>query len=156
MYNNGLQNSELQLFHKSLGLNLNLFLEDILEMEDLFQIIDKGDKYFIYPLFYCDSIKTDGEGAFINETYLIIVPKDYKQIFLFITDNPIEFVPFFTVREDYWQNQFVLFAYDLITLQPLRNRNIIIRDDGADKNYTTNEYGYLHFEAYTYDFEVIF
>ena len=76
--------------------------------------------------------------------------------FLFITDNNVEFIPFFTVRENYWQNHFILFAYDLITLQPLRNRNIIIRDGTGDTSYITNEYGYLAFEADTFDFEVVF
>ena len=153
MYNNGLQDTELQLLHKKAKLNMNMFLSDILE-SDLFQVVTKGNYYYIYPLFYCDRIESDGD-AFINKHYLIVCPTDYAQIFLFISDTSININKTYTIINpsgNYW----VILIYDEWTFQPLRNTLFSI-DYGNDniKQYTTDKLGYCTFEADLNTFEVI-
>ena len=77
MYNNGLQDTELQSYHKSLKYTGNFFLSDILNSE-YFKTEEKGEYITIYPLFYTDEITTDWDNVFINSPYMISVPKDLK------------------------------------------------------------------------------
>ena len=153
MYNNGLQDPELQKLHKKLKLNLNMFLPDILN-SNLFKVEDKGSHYYIYPLFYCDTIITDGE-AFIKDTYLIVCPKNYEQIFLFISENQIVINKTYTlsnIEEDYW----IIFIYDEWTFQPLRNESFTIEyDEETRQQYNTDNLGYCVFKALGNDFEVV-
>ena len=152
MYNNGLQDPELQRLHKKLGLNLNLFLPDILA-SDLFKVEDKGDYYHIYPLFYCDTITTDGD-AFINDRYLIVCPKDYKQIFLFITDSSIIINAAYSLSNRS-SNDWLLFLYDEFTFQPLRNHVFRVETNNTSYSFITDELGYCLFNVGTGNFEVI-
>ena len=152
MYNNGLQDPELQKLHKKLKLNLNMFLPDILQ-SNLFKVVENGDYYYIYPLFYCDSIATDGD-AFIKDTYLIVCPKGYEQIFLFVSDNSIVINKTYTISNiegDYW----IIFIYDEWTFQPLRNETFTIQYDDETRQYITDDLGYCVFEALDNDFEVV-
>lgn len=152
MYNNTLQDSDLQNLHKKFKLNLNMFLTDILD-SDLFQVEDKGNIYQIIPLFYCDSIETDGDAKIID-TYVIYCRKDYTQIFMFISENNIETEPFYTITNN--DNIYTIFIYQLPTLEPCRNYIFSI-DYGDDniKQLQTDKLGYCIFESDTSAFEVI-
>lgn len=153
MYNNGLQDPELQKLHKRVKLNLNLFLNDILN-NNLFKVIEKTNYYIIYPLFYCDRIVTDGD-AFVNGSYMISCRKNYKQIFLFISDNQIIINKTYTIS-NILNNLWVIFIYDEWTFQPLRNNQFTINYLNNDKKqYVTDELGYCVFEAEENNFEVI-
>ena len=152
MYNNGLQNPDLQKLHKKLKLNLNMFLPDILD-STLFKVEEKGDYYYIYPLFYCDRIMTDGD-AFIKDTYLIVCPNTYEQIFLFISDNTIVINKTYTlsnIEGNYW----IIFIYDEWTFQPLRNTTFTVEYEEETRQYITDNLGYCVFEALDNDFEVV-
>ena len=153
MYNNGLQDEELQLLHNQVKLNLNMFLSDILS-SDLFKVVSKDDYYHIYPLFNCDSIETDGD-AFISGSYLIICPKNYDNIFLFISDNSIIINKTYTItnrEENYW----IIFIYDEWTFQPCRNTIFSVDyGNGNVKQYITDNLGYATWIADDNTFEVI-
>lgn len=158
MYNNGLQDNELQHLHKKFKLNLNLFLTDILtgQYNSMFKITDKGDLYEIIPLFYCDSIKTDGD-ALINGTYSIICRKDYNNIFLFISDNQnVDFDKMYTIKKYEDSNDYLIFIYYLITLEPCRNSVFKVDyGNGNVKQYITDDLGYCTFVSESENFEVI-
>lgn len=153
MYNNGLQDTELQQLHKKVKLNKNLFLSDILD-SDLFKVVTKDNYYYIYPLFNCDSIETDGD-AFINENYLIVCPTDYEQIFLFISDVTITTEKTYTITnpsDNYW----IIFIYDEWILQPYRNTPFSIKySNNKITQLTTDNLGYCAFETDNNNFEVI-
>ena len=154
MYNNGVQDSELQLLHRKLGLNLNMFLPEILEDENgLFHIKETNTHYLIYPLFYCDRITSDGD-IFVNGHYMVSVEKDFSSIILFITDNPVLVNPAYIIS-DTDVNEHLLFVYDTVTLQPLRNHKVTVIEDDVSKGYFTDELGYLQFITETSSFEVI-
>ena len=152
MYNNTLQDPDLQNLHKRFKLNLNMFLNDILE-SDLFKVEDKGELYQIIPLFYCDNIETDGNASILG-TYCIYCSKDYEQIFLFISESHIECEQFYTITHT--DNIYTIFIYNLPTLEPCRDYIFSI-DYGDDniKQLQTDKMGYCIFESDTGDFEVV-
>ena len=153
MYNNGLQDQELQRLHKKIGLNLNLFLNDILT-SDLFKVVDNDEYYTIYPLFYCDRISTDGD-CFIKGSYMISCPKDYKHIFLFISDSQIIVNKTYTLS-NIQGNTWIIFIYDEWTFQPLRNTSFTIEySNGVTRQYFTDTLGYCTFDALDSNFEVV-
>ena len=153
MYSNGLQDEELQNLHGLLGLNLNMFLDDILS-SDLFKVEESGDRYLIYPLFYCDSIESDGD-AFITGRYMISCRKDYEQIFLFISDSSIIVSKTYTIK-NIENNTWIIFVYDEWTFQPLRNTFFTVDYlNGMTQTYQTDRLGYCTFNALNNNFEVI-
>ena len=154
MYNNGLQDNELQQLHKYFKLNMNMFLQDILQ-SDMFKVIDKTDFYDIIPLFYCDRIITDGD-AFIHGTYSITCKKNYKQIFMFISENNLEFDKMYTIKKYDDSNYYLIFVYNLISLEPCRNHIFNVEYDNlGTKQYLTDDLGYCLFEADEDEFKVV-
>jgi hypothetical protein len=89
MYDGGLQDPELVEYHKEIKFSVNLFLQDILEGDfaDFFLTSVVGDYVYVYPLFYTDSISTDGEDCVVTSPYRIIVPVDYDGLITFFGDD---------------------------------------------------------------------
>lgn len=152
MYNNTLQDSDLQNLHKRFKLNLNMFLTDILE-SNLFQVNDLDTIYQIIPLFYCDSIETDGDARIVG-THVIYCSKTYEQVFLFVSENNIETEPFYTITNT--DNIYTIFIYQLPTLEPCREYIFSIKYSNDDiKQLQTDKLGYCIFESDNSDFEVV-
>ena len=89
MYDNGLQDPELQEYHKELKFSINLFLPDILEgtFSEFFLTKTNGNYITIYPLFYTDTISIDDDKGVVDSPYKIIVPSDYTGLITFYGDD---------------------------------------------------------------------
>ena len=89
MYDNGLQDSELQEYHKELKFSINLFLPDILEgtFSEFFETKTRGNYITIYPLFYTDTISIDDDKGVVDSPYKIIVPVGYTGLITFTGDD---------------------------------------------------------------------
>lgn len=153
MYNNGLQDEELQQLHKVFKLNMNMFLQDILNDTTMFKVEDAGEHYHIYPLFYCDRIESDGD-ALILGTYKIVCKKDYNQIFLFISENNISFDKMYTIKKYDNTNTYLIFVYNMVSLEPCRNYIFNIESDDESQTYMTDKLGYALF-SFDGEFEVV-
>lgn len=153
IWNEGLNNPEIQKLHKLLKLNMNMFLQDILNDTTMFKVEDAGEHYHIYPLFYCDRIESDGD-ALILGTYKIVCKKDYKQIFLFISDSSIITKNTYIIKKA--DSKHIILIFDEGTLQPSRNAVFTIKYGEDDmEQYLTDQLGYCIFQAKNDDFEVI-
>lgn len=89
MYDNGLQDSELQKYHKEIKFSINLFLQDILvgTFSDYFKTETINDYVHIYPLFYTDTISIDDNKGIVLSPYKIIVPIDYSGLITFYGED---------------------------------------------------------------------
>lgn len=89
VYDNGLQDPELQEYHKEIKFSINLFLPDILEgtFSDYFKTDVIGDYVHIYPLFYTDTISIDDNRGIVKSPYKIIVPVGYTGLITFYGDD---------------------------------------------------------------------
>lgn len=89
MYGNGLQDSELQEYHKEIKFSINLFLQDILTgtFSNYFYTKVKDNLVFIYPLFYTDEILLDNNSGVVNSPYCVIVPVDFTGLITFYGDD---------------------------------------------------------------------
>lgn len=89
MYDNGLQDPELQEYHKEIKFSINLFLQDILTgtFSEYFQTETIGDYIHIYPIFYTDVISIDDDKGVVDSPYKIIIPSDYTGLITFYGDD---------------------------------------------------------------------
>ena len=89
MYDNGLQDLELQQYHKEIKFSINLFLQDILTgtFSDYFQTETIGNYIHIYPLFYTDEISIDDDKGIAISHYKIIVPIGYTGLITFYGED---------------------------------------------------------------------
>lgn len=153
VWNEGLENSEIQKLHKLLKINMNCFLNDILNDEEMFKVEDNGDYYNIYPLFYCDKIETDG-NALIIDTYKITCRKNYEQILMFISDTLIVTQNTYIIKKV--EDNYIIFIFDEVTLQPSRNSIFRIEYENGDvEQFVTDKLGYCIFKVSDDDFEVV-
>lgn len=152
MYNNGLTDTELCELHSMYKLNLNMFLEDILE-SDLFQTEDIGDFYQIYPLFNCDEIYTDGD-AIIKDKYKIVCDKNYSQIFIFNSETTLGTDKMYTIKQYNNTQKYLIFIYYQNTLEPCRNSYFSITNGTDSKQLMTDDLGYCLFETDISNFTV--
>ena len=89
MYENGLQDPELQEYHKEIKFSINLFLQDILEgtFSEYFHTVTDNGYVHIYPLFYTDEISIDDDSGVVLSPYKIIVPVGYTGLITFYGDD---------------------------------------------------------------------
>lgn len=89
MYDNGLQDSELQMYHKEIKFSINLFLQDILvgTFSDYFKTETLNGYVHIYPLFYTDTISIDDDKGIVLSPYKIIVPVGYTGLITFYGED---------------------------------------------------------------------
>ena len=154
MYNNGLQDPELQSYHKSLKYTGNFFLSEILE-NDYFKTVENGDYITIYPLFYTDEILTDWDNVFIDSPYMITVPKGFKGLITFKGDDGQEVKnKTYTIAKQngYW----IIVIYNADTCEILTNQTFTIEYTNYEsETYTTRDNGYYTFIAKEDSFEVV-
>ena len=89
MYDNGLQDTELQEYHKEVKFSINLFLEDILDgtFSSFFYTVTRNGLIYIYPLFYTDTILIDSDDGVVNSPYCVIVPVGFNGLISFYGDD---------------------------------------------------------------------
>jgi hypothetical protein len=156
MYDNGLQDSELQEYHKELKYSVNLFLEEIIatgsDWQDYFIIEEMGDYYKIYPLFYTDTIYTDGDNVVIDSPYKITVPKDYKQIITFYGEDG----QYITSKSSHVEENgnfcsIVIYQTDTGEFLPYQKYTIVYSEHPAEQHKTgANGYGSFTKKESTY------
>jgi hypothetical protein len=89
MYDNGLQDPELQMYHKEIKFSINLFLQDILTgtFSEYFKTETLGGYVHIYPLFYTDKISIDDDKGIVFSPYKIVVPVGYTGLITFTGED---------------------------------------------------------------------
>jgi len=154
MYNQGLHNSDLQSYHKSLKYSGNFFLSDILA-SGFFKTVEDGDFIKIYPLFYTDEIRTDWDNVYIDGTYMIIVPKGFKGLLTFIgNDEQVVKNKSYTIAKE--NGYYTIVIYNADTCEILPNQSFkIVYENFDEETYTTADNGYFTFMAQEDNFTVV-
>ena len=154
MKDNGLQDPELQTYHRSLKYTGNFFLSEILE-SDYFHTVTTGDYIEIYPLFYTDEISSDYKDILIKSPYYLRVPSDFKGLITFKgNDDQVGDSKDFELRDE--GDYYTIIIYNAVTYEILPNQAYTIQyAEHDDVTRITGDNGYDTFIPLEEDFEVV-